>query len=215
MPALSTVLDNIVELAQLAAVFVAVAAAVILKKALDRRDASDAARPPARSPKTDKEITPAPPPTQAAGTLTDASATAETFHEYEARPTILTDPEQVLFRRLVEALPDLSVLAQVQLSQAIRPSLTFERQAALNRINRKSLDYLIVDQATAPVVAIELDDATHRRPDRQKADEVKTRALAAAGIQLLRYHVRSIPTHDELAADVERAHALLRLHGRE
>lgn len=134
----------------------------------------------------------------------DQAATTQ-FHDYDARPTILTDPEQVLFRRLVDALPDRYVLAQVQLSQAIRPSTASERQAALNRINRKSLDYLVIDRATTPLVAIELDDATHRRPDRQKADEVKTSALAAASLPLLRYSVDALPDAARISTDVATA----------
>ncbi|MEM9801520.1 MAG: DUF2726 domain-containing protein [Planctomycetota bacterium] len=115
---------------------------------------------------------------------------------------LLTEPEQVLFRRLLAALPNHTIAVQVQLSQVIRPALTFERQAAQNRINRKSLDFLVLDRATQPIVAIELDDASHSRKDRKKADEVKSRALESAGVRLIRYQVESLPGESAIARDV-------------
>ena len=43
------------------------------------------------------------------------------------------------------------------------------------------------------VAAVELDDKTHARPDRVAADAKKDKALAAAGIALVRWNFGALP----------------------
>ena len=52
--------------------------------------------------------------------LLHACATLEQQWPLERKPTLLSAPEQTLYRRLVEALPDHRVLSQVQLLQTVR-----------------------------------------------------------------------------------------------
>ena len=47
------------------------------------------------------------------------------------------------------------------------------------------------DSSTAAV--IELDDATHQRKDRQVADAKKDKALASAGVRMVRWQAKTIP----------------------
>jgi hypothetical protein len=56
---------------------------------------------------------------------------------------LLTQPEQVLYFRLVSALPEHIVLAQVQLSRFLGVKKGANVQSWLNRINRMSADYVI------------------------------------------------------------------------
>jgi very-short-patch-repair endonuclease len=111
----------------------------------------------------------------------------------EPKRTLLTDPEQVIYRRLVQALPDHIVLAQVQLLQMVRFKHRSPPYAVLNRMSRLSLDFVILTPDTHIVAAIELDDASHRHQDRQSADARKTHALQSAGIPLIRWSVRAMP----------------------
>ena len=111
----------------------------------------------------------------------------------QPRPTLLTDPEQVLYRRLVQALPGHIVLAQVQLSQALRFRRGAWSPGVFNRICQLSVDFLILKPDTSIVAAVELDDASHDRPDRRDADARKEHALWSAGVPLLRWHVRKMP----------------------
>lgn len=53
----------------------------------------------------------------------------------EKNPTLLTAAEQILCRRLVTALPDHVVFAQVQLLQAVRFTRGTWTPAILNRIS--------------------------------------------------------------------------------
>jgi very-short-patch-repair endonuclease len=112
----------------------------------------------------------------------------------ESEGTLLTDTELVLYRRLVQAAPEHIVLSQVQLQQMIRFRRGARRQSIANRINQLCVDFLIVEPDTSIVAAIELDDASHFREDRRWADARKTHALRSAGIPLLRWNVRQLPT---------------------
>ena len=66
----------------------------------------------------------------------------------EPKSTLLTEPEQRLYRRLVQALPQHVVLPEVQLLQAVRFKRGRWNAGILNRINRLSVDFLIVTSDT-------------------------------------------------------------------
>lgn len=111
----------------------------------------------------------------------------------EPTPTILSEPEQVLYRRLVEALPEYLVLPQVQLARVLRFKRGQRDHAVWNRICQLSLDFLIVRPDTSTIAAIEFDDSTHLRANRQGADARKGHALESAGVPLIRWRVGKMP----------------------
>jgi very-short-patch-repair endonuclease len=110
---------------------------------------------------------------------------------YAKKP--LTQPEQVLYHRLVAALPECIVLAQVQLSRVLGVKKGFKFNEWNNRINRMSLDYVVCLKDATVVAAVELDDKSHERAERIEADAKKEKALSAAGITLLRWKVGALP----------------------
>ena len=60
-------------------------------------------------------------------------------------------------------------------------------RAAFRHINGKSVDFVLCDKAyISPKLAIELDDKTHERPERQERDVEVERILQEAGVPLLR-----------------------------
>lgn len=120
----------------------------------------------------------------------------------EPKRALLTDPEQVLYRRLVQALPHHIVLAQVQLLQMVRFKRRSPPYAVLNRMSRLSLDFVVLTPDTRIVAAIELDDASHRHHDRQSADARKTHALKSAGIPLIRWSVGAMPDAMAISAAI-------------
>lgn len=119
----------------------------------------------------------------------DASDTPWPF--YAKKP--LTQPEQILYHRLVAAMPECIVLAQIQLSQVLGVKKGFNVREWNNRINRMSLDFLVCLKDSTIVAAVELDDKTHEKASRIEADAKKERALAAAGVALVRWHVNALP----------------------
>lgn len=106
---------------------------------------------------------------------------------------LLTQPEQVLYFRLVQALPEHIVLAQVQLSRLLGVKIGSNYQAWLNRINRMSADFVVCNKDSSVVAVVELDDATHKKEDRQAADAKKEKALSSAGIRVIRWQAKALP----------------------
>ena len=115
---------------------------------------------------------------------------------YAKKP--LSQPEQVLYHRLVAAMPECIVLAQVQLSQVLGVRKGFNFQEWNNRINRMSLDFLVCLKDSTVVVAVELDDKTHEKASRIEADAKKEKALSAAGVALIRWNVSALPDEDAI-----------------
>lgn len=110
---------------------------------------------------------------------------------YARKP--LSTPEQVLYFRLVQALPDHIILAQVQLSRLLGVKKGNNYLAWLNRINRMSADFVVCNKDFSIVAVIELDDATHQKEDRRAADAKKDKALSSAGIRIIRWQAKKLP----------------------
>lgn len=106
----------------------------------------------------------------------------------------LTEIEQTLYHRLAEALPECLVLAQVQVSQIVGIKKGPLWQTWFNKISRKSVDYFVCLKDFSPVAIIELDDSTHEREDRKKADADKDTALIGAGYKVIRWSAKSLPS---------------------
>lgn len=118
---------------------------------------------------------------------------------------IMTDTEVLFFQKLQKAIPEYHIFSQVQLSRIIEPSeeAGSDRSFWFNRICRQSVDYVVVDgDAQTTVLAIELDDWTHNSNSRQKADDKKDKALASAGIPILRFHAERMPSVEILRHEV-------------
>lgn len=109
----------------------------------------------------------------------------------------LTQPEQILYWRLVKALPRFCVfrivLAQVQCSRVLGVKRGFNFHEWNNRINRLSYDFVICKKDGSVVAAIELDDKTHDSAKRAETDAKKQRATEAAGVMLVRWNVAKLP----------------------
>lgn len=69
--------------------------------------------------------------------------------------------------------------------------------AAVNRIGQKHVDFVLVESSTWRILAVvELDDATHDRPDRRKRDTFVDEALGSANVPIV--HIRVSPTYDAI-----------------
>lgn len=71
------------------------------------------------------------------------------------------------------------------------------------RFSQKHVDFLLCDPLDLkPVLGIELDDRSHRRPERMARDQVKNEVFAAAGLPLLRIPMRAAFTKTDIAAQI-------------
>lgn len=116
------------------------------------------------------------------------------------RKAPLSDPEQVFFHRLKDALPEKILLAQVSMSAllGIRKTGNGSYQTQFNEISRKYVDFVVCNQDFSVVAVIELDDSSHQRGDRIKADVVKDVAFQTINCPLIRFDNRSMPTAAEI-----------------
>lgn len=106
---------------------------------------------------------------------------------------LLSVVEQKLYWRLVKSLPEHAVLAQVQLSRFMAVKRVSKAQSWRNRIDRKSADFVVCNKDFSVAAVVELDDSSHDRDDRRKADVDKDAALKSAGIRVIRWNVKSMP----------------------
>jgi hypothetical protein len=120
----------------------------------------------------------------------------------------VTDAEASFFRVLRKVVGDRGhVLAQVSLKQLLwfpgNAKSNPGRATWENKVRARSVDFVVCDPATLrPRVAIELDEPSHARPQRQTRDDEVESILLAAGLPLLR--VLTSRTYDtrELDASV-------------
>lgn len=112
----------------------------------------------------------------------------------------LSQREQVLYHRLVNALPEHIVLAQVGLSRILGVKKGNNFQSWYNRINRMSADFVVCTKDARVAAVIELDDSSHQQADRRAADAKKDKALGSAGIQVIRWQATSLPDAETIKA---------------
>lgn len=110
-------------------------------------------------------------------------------YAYKRKPFFLSRAEHECHDALVQAVgKDYLIFAQVHLPTIVDHKVTGQNwRGAFSHINGKSVDFVLCDRAyIAPKLAIELDDQTHERSDRQDRDQEVERILKAAGVPLLR-----------------------------
>jgi len=112
----------------------------------------------------------------------------------------LNRTEQVLFHRLVQALPNCFVLAQVPISRLVGIDKGVHWEGWFNRLNRNSADFVVCLKDFTVVCVIDLDDRTHERDDGKRSDDDKDTALTGAGIKVLRWKAADMPDVDTIRA---------------
>ena len=122
----------------------------------------------------------------------------------------LMSPAERSFFGVLEQVTDSSkyyIFPQLSLSKLVTVETGTESyQTYHNKVDRKSVDFVLFDRnAISPVLAIELDDSSHDREDRQERDAFVDRVLAKAELPLL--HVRAQAAYDpkQLAASIGEA----------
>ena len=123
----------------------------------------------------------------------------------------LFSPAERSFLGVLESLnpPDIRIYAKVRLADifGIKKGLAKGgAQSALNRINAKHVDFLLVQQNDGtPLVGIELDDKSHEEDQRKSRDAFVDTVFREAGLPLV--HVPARATYDprELTRVIEEA----------
>lgn len=126
---------------------------------------------------------------------------------FRRRADFLSPAERDFCRALQVAVgSELHICAKVGLGDLFFVADERRHPGARNRISRKHVDFVLLDPVTLhPALAIELDDSSHNRPDRQASDRFKDELFAGAGLPLLRVRVRATFDPAEIAAQIRAA----------
>lgn len=127
-------------------------------------------------------------------------------YNYKRKNFFLTRAEHECFDALVSAVGnEYLIFAQVHLPTLIDNKVVGQNwRAAFRHINGKSVDFVLCDKSyISPKLAIELDDKTHERPERQERDVEVERILKEAGVPLLRLENHGKFNPDQLAQKVK------------
>ncbi len=105
---------------------------------------------------------------------------------------LLTLNEKSCYQK-IKAVTDkhgLWLFAKVRMLDVVAP--TNKNYAYINKINKKHIDFVILNQKGYTICAIEIDDASHNKDSAKKNDNVKNQILSNVGIPLLRYYNTTI-----------------------
>jgi len=121
-----------------------------------------------------------------------SKAPSRSDYKYQKRPSLLTPSELKFYNALIPiaTTKKLIICPKVRLEDIIEAPKGPDYNAARGRIKSRHIDFMLCDPNTLqPILALELDDNSHDRPDRQERDQFIDKALGTAGINIL--HTRS------------------------
>lgn len=113
---------------------------------------------------------------------------------YERRGRLITKAELRFLRALEICVQDRwRIFAMVRIADILQVSGNVKaRQSWQNKINCKHIDFVLCDAEDLNVLlAIELDDSSHNRVDRQERDQFVNEAFLSAGLPLIRVPVQN------------------------
>lgn len=130
---------------------------------------------------------------QASGLSQPLDTNARNYH-YCRKPGLVSDAELSFLRVIETALgPDYRVFPKVRVGDVLTVGAHTDSAwwAGFNTISAKHFDYLVCRRADCGVLfAIELDDQSHQRGDRQRRDQLLDDACNEAGLPLHRFRVQ-------------------------
>jgi very-short-patch-repair endonuclease len=113
--------------------------------------------------------------------------------------SLLSERENEFYHHLIALYPNHQIFVQVALSQLINVDRNHpECHSTRARYKQLVADFVLCGQDLRVIAVIELDDRSHERGDRQDADARKNKALADAGIRLVRIPTGRLPTEHDL-----------------
>lgn len=117
---------------------------------------------------------------------------------YAKKP--LVSPEQVLYQRLVSALPGHLVLSRVPVSAVLGVRRSLDSEAWSQRIRALQYDFVVCRRDATVLAAIDLNDQSSSANEGTGPDWLKERASAAAGVRLLHWPAKSLPDQARIQA---------------
>jgi hypothetical protein len=124
---------------------------------------------------------------------------------YFPKEYLLSKGELAFHRVLAHAVPaGLGLSMKTRLSDVIGCTAEGWKSGFGAKISQKHVDFVVIDPVTTAILlVIELDDKTHRLPDRQSRDVFVDQALAAAGVAILRVPAAREYDLDDIRGQIE------------
>ncbi|MFZ2854005.1 MAG: DUF2726 domain-containing protein [Rhodocyclaceae bacterium] len=131
-------------------------------------------------------------------------------YPYKKLPTLFTPAECSFFGVLDQAVgKDFRLFGKVRVADVLAPRDGMNKslwQTAFNKINRKHFDFLLCAPGDLSVLcAIELNDQSHKKKNRQDRDEFLAGACTAAGVPLISFQARHAYSAAEVSAKIVEA----------
>ena len=146
------------------------------------------------------------------------SSEAELPFLYEAKPSLVTKTETAYLNCIKSFLPDTCLIqAQANLASFIRRTDGAKYQNELFR----NVDFIITDLSYRPLLVIEINDQTHRLPERRERDKKVACICEEAGIPLIKLwtsygvneeYIKKKITQTLASLPVERIHHFAPVH---
>jgi very-short-patch-repair endonuclease len=126
---------------------------------------------------------------------------------YQRKDSFLTSDEIAYYRVLRMIFADrYLIFAQVRVLDICTVLDRKFNQGAANKVNRKTVDFVLCHpRSFKPMVAIELDGASHGWPDRRKRDVFVDEVFRTIGMKLVRQRYRYSYSVAEVTQTVESA----------
>lgn len=124
---------------------------------------------------------------------------------YRRKKRLLSFQERRFYRTLQQEVgQEYEVLAKVRIGDVIElANEPYDRKRYSTLLWGRHFDFLVCDRfSMLPLLAIELDDSSHTRYDRQKSDAVKTWLCEQSGLPLLRFQAEVKYTQDTIGRAV-------------
>ena len=123
---------------------------------------------------------------------------------FERRDYLMSPAELRFYKQLrIAADKHFWVHAQVRVEDVIEARKeTKERSRVREYVKSSHFDFVVTTNESKIVCAIELDDSSHDRPDRQRADKIKNELAAAVGLKLLRFESGRDYSPDVIASQI-------------
>ncbi len=118
---------------------------------------------------------------------------------YYLKP-LMSSAELEFWKIIKDAEPGKEIFAKVRLADFVQ----HRKFSDFNKICAKHTDFLICDSSMKPLLAIELDDSSHRRAKAQKSDDFKNRLYSQIGLSVLRVKVQKNYDRMKIITEIQR-----------
>lgn len=111
-------------------------------------------------------------------------------YTYTKKKYFMTKSEHEFFDILISSFGDkYYIFSQVHLATILNHKIKGQNyRGALAHIDRKSVDFVLCDKKyIEPILAIEVDDSTHRNPDRVQRDTIVENIFKEVKMPLIRF----------------------------